>query len=140
MFWSILGRKNEKKLGAQKSTRGLHPDSIQARGINRVLGASAPPVHGEEQELPRKTRRMLAQLRSGYCSSLNDYRHRVGLSDSNICPCCGREEHSVRHIFDCRVRPTDLRPEDLWLRPVRVAEFLRTLPFFDLPAEPGPPP
>ena len=115
-------------------------DSIQARGINRVLGAPAPPVHEEEQQLPRKTRRILAQLRSGYCSSLNDYRHRVELSGSNICPCCRREEHTVRHIFDCRERPTDLRPEDLWLRPVRVAEFLRTLPFFELPAEPGPPP
>ena len=103
-------------------------------------GTPAPSVHEEEEELPRKTRRILAQLRSGYCHSLNDYRHRVGLSNSDICPCCGREEHSVRHIFECLQHPTDLRLEDLWLRPVRVAEFLRTLPFFELPAEPGQPP
>ena len=115
-------------------------ESIAARGINRVLGTPAPPVHEEEKQLSRKTRRTLSQLRSGHCYSLNDYKHRIGQSDSNICPCCRQEEHTVHHIFECPVYPTDLQPEDLWRRPVSAADFLRTLPFFELPEEPEPPP
>ena len=115
-------------------------NSIEARGVNRVLGTAAPPVRQEEEDLPRKTRRILAQLRSGHCSSLNDYKFRTGQSDTNICPCCRREEHTVQHIFECAEWPTDRRPVDLWLRPVWTAEFLRTLPFFELPEEATPPP
>ena len=70
-------------------------DSIQVRRINRVLGLPAPPVNGEVEELLRKARRTLAQQRSGYCHSLNDYGHQVGLSDSNICLCCFREHNST---------------------------------------------
>ena len=115
-------------------------ESIAARGMNRVLGTPAPPVHEEEKQLTRKTRRTLSQLRSGHCYSLNDYKHRIGQSDSNICPCCRQEEHTVQHIFECPVHPTPLQPEDLWSHRVTAAEFLRTLPFFELPEEPEPPP
>ena len=48
-------------------------DSIEARGINRVLGMPAPAVDKDEEKLLRKTRRTLAQLRSGFCLYLNDY-------------------------------------------------------------------
>ena len=129
---------------AESARREIHTaavtESIAARGINGVLGAPAPPVREEEKQLSRKTRRTLAQLRSGYCHSLNDYKHRIGQSDSSICPSCRQEEHTVRHLFECPVHPVDLQPEDLWLRPAEVAEFLRTLPFFELPEDPRPPP
>ena len=118
-------------------------ESIRARGTNRVLGTPAPPIHSEEEQLQRRTRRTLSQLRSGFCPALQDYRNRVGLSTSNICPCCRLEEHTVQHVFDsfeCSSQPTDLEPMDLWLRPATVAEYLRTLPFFDLPEEERPPP
>ena len=115
-------------------------ESIAARGTNRVLGTPAPPVHEEERQLSRQTRRTLSQLRSGHCYSLNNYKHRIGQSDTNICPCCRQEEHTVHHIFECPVHPTDLQPEALWRNPVGAAAFLRTLPFFELPEEPGPPP
>ena len=108
-------------------------NSIMARGINRVLGEPAPAVDVEEEQLPRKTRRTLAQLRSGYCSSLNAYKHRVGQSDTSICPSCRQEDQTVQHIFRCPEHPTDLTPLDLWRNPMRTAYFLRTLPFFDLP-------
>ena len=114
--------------------------SIEARGANRVLGTPAPAIDPEEERLSRKTRRVLSQLRSGFCPSLEDYRHRVGLSESEICPCCRREVHTVQHVFECPDHPTELRPLDLWLRPIGVADFLRTLPFFDLPEEERPPP
>ena len=69
--------------------------SIEAKAPNRVLGTPAPAIDPEEEQLRRKTRRTLSQLRSGFCPSLEDYRHRVGLSESGICPCCRREEHTV---------------------------------------------
>ena len=115
-------------------------NSIEARGDNRVLDTPPPPIDPEEEQLPRKTRRTLSQLRSGFCPCLEDYRHRVGLSESGICPCCRREEHTVQHVFECPDHPTELRPLDLWLHPNRAAEFLRTLPFFDLPEVERPPP
>ena len=114
--------------------------SIRARGTNRILGTPPPPINSEEEDLNRKTRRALSQLRSGFCPSLEDFRQRVGLSETNICPCCRREEHTVQHVFECSEHPTDLSPLDLWTRPVLAAEFLRTLPFFDLPEEERPPP
>ena len=111
--------------------------SIEA---NQVVGKPAPNVDQEERELARVTRRTLAQMRSGYCSSLEEYRCRIGSSPTSICPCCRLEEHTVQHVFRCPDHPTPLEPLDLWLRPVRAAEFLRTLPFFDLPEAQRPPP
>ena len=45
----------------------------------------------------------------------------------------------MQHVFECSEHPTDLSPLDLWTRPSTAAEFLRTLPFFDLPEEERPP-
>ena len=46
----------------------------------------------------------------------------------------------MQHVFECSEYPTDLSPLDLWTRPSTAAEFLGTLPFFDLPEEERPPP
>ena len=114
--------------------------SIAARTDNRVLRAPAPDIADEEQELRRKTRRTLSQLRSGECISLNSYQHKIGLSDSPICPCCRNQEHTAQHLFECPSHQTNLEPIDLWLRPILTAEFLGTLPFVDLPESRRPPP
>ena len=114
--------------------------SIATREDNRVLGAPAPDVADEEQELPRKTRRTLSQLRSSECLALNSYQHKVGLSDTPLCPCCRSEEHTTQHLFECPSHPTEREPIDLWLRPILATEFLRTLPFMDLPEARRPPP
>ena len=45
----------------------------------------------------------------------------------------------VWSVTECSQHPVNLEPVDLWLRPVAVAEFLRNLPFFDLPEGEGPP-
>ena len=115
-------------------------ESIEARGNNRILGIPAPAIDPTEKELPRPTRRLLAQMRSGFSITLNDYRHRIGQSNTSICPCCRQDEHTVQHVFECSEHPTTLQPTDLWLRPVDVAEFLRSLPFMDLPESRRPPP
>ena len=99
-------------------------DAIEARGSNRVLGEPAPETH-EEEKLPRGTRRVLSQLRVGVCHALNDFKHRVGQSETDICPCCEdgdvQEVQTVQHIFECTAHPTDLEPIDLWRRPIAVA-------------------
>ena len=114
--------------------------SIAARADNRVLGSPAPDVDDAEQELPRKTRRTLAQLRSGECLALNNYQHKMGWSDTLLCPCCRSEEHTTQHIFECPAYQTPLNLTDLWTHPVEAAEFLRGLPFMDLPESRRPPP
>ena len=114
--------------------------SIAARADSSVLGSPAPDVDDAEQELPRKTRRTLAQLRSGDCLALNSYQPRMGWSDTPLCPCCRDEEHTTQHIFECPAHQTPLVPDDLWTHPVQAAEFLRGLPFMDLPESRRPPP
>ena len=110
-------------------------NAIQESSDNPVLGAPAPEVNFEERELQRATRTTLAQLRSGYCSSLNEYRERTGLSDTPVCPCCRQAPHSVHRIFDCPSHPTDLTPLDMWRHPREVGRFLSTWPCFNIPDE-----
>ena len=103
---------------------------------NRVLGCRPPAISKRELQLPRKTRTVLSQLRSGFCCSLKDYQFRIGKSQDDICPLCLLEPETVRHIFDCPARPTQLVPDDLWAYPVDVASFLSAHPAFDVPPPP----
>ena len=112
---------------------------------NKLLNRPAPEISEEEMGLPRHYRTTLSQLRSSYCSRLLNYRYRVGLSDSDICPECGLEPHTAEHLFECTSHPTSLSPESLWTHPVEVAAHLREMSAFgDLPplspAPPRPPP
>ena len=71
----------------------IHADfvrrSISARQPNPNLCDRAPPIHRSEARLPRAYRSAMAQLRSGYSSSLNNYLVRVGRADASICPTAG---------------------------------------------------
>ena len=82
-------------------------ESIEARGNNRILGIPAPAIDPTEKELPRQTRRLLAQMRSGFSITLNDYRHRIGQSNTSICPCCRQDEHTVLRTPDRVLRTPD---------------------------------
>ena len=93
---------------------------------NKVLQAPAPAIDKSETELPRKTRALLAQLRSSYCSQLKSYSHRINNLVSDVCPDCGETPHDVHHLFACTSHPTDLAPLDLWEHPKEVATFLAT--------------
>ena len=60
--------------------------SIRTRPLNRVLHHQPPDINEEEElTLPRSHRTTLSQLRSGHCSSLNEFRHRIGISDTTSC-------------------------------------------------------
>ena len=99
--------------------------ALQGYPSNRVLHRRPPDVNDrEERELPRHTRCILAQLRSGHSSFLNEYLHRINKSDSDKCPKCLTDVHSSIHLFNCPADPTALTAEDLWLNPRAAAQFL----------------
>ena len=114
----------------------LHNNAVQAAVAassgNRLLDGPAPVVNGEELSLPRP-------------AALNNYQFIVGRSITASCPLCLDAEHTVAHLFNCPVQPTELTTLDLWNNPVEVANFISSLPFFSyLPSlrrpPPGPPP
>ena len=120
-------------------------DFLSRANPNKVLGTPPPDIAASEAELPRHHRTTLSQLRSGYCSRLNSFRHRIGLSEVDSCPECGASSHTVHHLFRCPAHPTRLTPVDLWHRPREVAEFLSHHEAFSglpelPPAEPPAPP
>ena len=114
---------------------------------NKVLLGPPPEVDPAERMLPRPYRSTLSQLRSGYCSRLQSYLHRVGRAPSPACPDCGSAPHTTEHLFSCPESPTDLVPADLWTAPLQAAQFISSLPAFSdlppfpvIPGGPFPPP
>ena len=91
---------------------------------NKVFNSAAPEISADEEKLPRKTRRILAQLRSGYSPHLRAYLKRTGVEDSDLCPDC-KEKHTTNHLFDCEANPTNLCVLSLWESPTEAANFLR---------------
>ena len=100
--------------GAAASCRGLphRPMSFAAsKATIRRKIIDAPPSHpriadsyrdrsiNKEKDLRLNRRQsvVLAQLRAGHCSLLAEYQHRIGRSDSPMCPRCGEEEETVLH-------------------------------------------
>ena len=118
-------------------------ESIDKLGENRLLEARPPKISSSESSLSRAERTTLAQLRTSQCKQLNDYKHsKLNRVPDALCPECLFRRHTVSHIFECDACPTDLTVRDLWSNPVRVANFLKTLPSFSflLPPDPPPPP
>lgn len=91
---------------------------------NRVLNTRPPPVHQSERSLNRLTRRHLAQLRSGFCHLLGDYKARLDAAASSTCRRCRSCEETVNHIFACPATPMESRPLSLWMTPIKAAEDL----------------
>ena len=124
--------------------KSLHTDavvnSINNRAPNRVLGDRPPAINTKEKYLQRKTRVTLAQMRSGFCYHLKDYQFRIGKTQDETCPLCLLSPQTVKHVFECPARPTQLIPNDLWSFPVDVASFLSSHPSYDVPPPPPPPP
>ena len=74
--------------------------------------------------MPRKTRCILAQLRSGYSNYLNYYQNRIDHNKTAICPDCNIEVHNTEHLFSCTAKPTNLTARSLWETPKEAAAFL----------------
>lgn len=109
-------------------------DATNSYQVNVVLGGRPPPIAEEERTLPRRTRVVLAQLRSGWCTRLNSYWSRIEPTIPDTCPACQRGPHDVHHLFNCGANATHLGPESIWTHPIEVAQFLG-LDLDELPAE-----
>ena len=106
--------------------------AINAQGNHPLLATATPEIDKSETTLPRHHRATLSQLRSGHCTKLRSYQHRVGRAVSASCPHCGTSDETVPHLFNCPSHPTNLSIIDLWQNPVRVAQHLSGHPSFDL--------
>ena len=91
---------------------------------NKVLNELPPPINDAEKELPRRTRCLLSQLRSGYSSMLNSYLSVVDINIEDKCPNCHQISHTTEHLFNCPSAPTELTPKSLWTKPLEAAQFL----------------
>ena len=115
-------------------------DTITTLATSNVLGIIPPDICTSECTLPRVYRTTLSQLRSGYCSRLRSYLHRIGSSDDPTCPECMQEPHTTHHLFSCQAYPNSLQVADLWHRPCEVAALISGMTAFrDLPPLDGPP-
>ena len=90
-----------------------------ARDNNKILRTHPPQVSSTEENLPRHTRRTLAQLRTNKSPFLLSYLHKIDASThpSPLCPLCSTHEHTTQHLFSCPQIPTTLSALDLWRDP-----------------------
>ena len=128
--------------------KAIHTQAVQntisALGPNPLLGTLPPSVSPSEKRLSRIQRTTLAQLQSGHCHFLGDYKVLTGRSTLALCPECLFRRQTVPHIFQCDACPTNLSLRDLWVNPVTVVQqLLVNLSSFAtlfLPNSPPPPP
>lgn len=106
---------------AEQAAASYHPPVWPPDGVGE------PKISREEEELPRKTRCTLAQLRSGYSVALNSYMSRIDPEVKDECPKCGEGPHDVDHLLHCPTKddPANQWTADaLWTMPVEVARHL----------------
>ena len=75
-----------------------------------VINWHPPPVSDTERRLPRVTRTILLQLRSGWSNTLNNCRARIIPGTSDSCPSRNQVPRDAVHIFNYPVKPTALQP------------------------------
>ena len=113
----------------KQNLKTIHHLSVQSylqdRKPNIILGHSPPSINKEELTLPRKSRRILAQLRGNQSPLLRSYLHDIKKIPSPSCPLCNHPNHDTAHLFSCTSISTNLNLIDLWENPVAVVELLR---------------
>ena len=106
---------------------GIHQDAVRTvidSSSSKLLNGRPPPIATAEQTLSRKTRTMLAQLRTGHSRILGKYMNRIDPTSRNHCHNCGHSPHDTHHLFDCLSKPTTLRVESSWTAPADTAKHL----------------
>jgi len=63
------------------------------------------PLIRRKRKLPRRSRSLLTQLRSGYFSILNSYLTVVDETIEDKCPKCFQISHTTEHLFNCPADP-----------------------------------
>ena len=109
--------------------RDIHTSIVSqhlgARDNNKMPRTHPPQVSSTEENLPRHTRRTLAQLRTNKSPFLLSYLHKIEASThpSPLCPLCRIHKHST-HLFSCPQIHTTLSALDLWRDPSGIAALL----------------
>ena len=101
----------------QSAISCIHQDVVRTKiegSSSKLFNGRPPPIATTEQTLPRKTRTILAQLRTGHSRILGQYINRIDPSARNHCHNCDQSPHDTHHIFDCPSKPTTLTVESLW--------------------------
>ena len=119
------GEEEERKKNQKAIHTAIVREHIQNQPINPLINAHPPDISITERQLPRATRRTLAQLRAQKCPMLQEYLHSIGAAEDPRCPLCGHDGHNTAHLFSCPEMQTELTPIDLWRHPVLVAELLQ---------------
>ena len=105
----------------------IHQDAVRTvieSRSSQLLKGRPPPIATAEQTLPRKTRTILAQLRTGHSRIFGQYMNRIDPTERNHCHNCGHSPHDIHHLFDCPWKPTTLTVESLWTAPDKTVKHL----------------
>ena len=105
----------------------IHQDAVRTvieSSQSKLLNGRPPPIATAEQTLPRKTRTILAQLRTGYCRNLGQGMKIIDPTARNHCHNSGESLHDTHHLLDCLSKPTTLTMESLWTTPTETAKHL----------------
>ena len=89
----------------------IHQDVVRTVieiSSSKLLNIRPPPIATAEQTPTRKTRTILAQLRTGHNRILGQYMNIIDPTTRNHCNNCGHSPHDTHHLFDCPSKPTTL--------------------------------
>ena len=111
----------------KSAIRSIHQDVIRTAiksSSSKLHNGRPPPIATAEQTLPRKTRTILAQLRTDHSRILGQYINGIDPTARNHCHNCGNSPHDTHHLFDFPSKPTTLTVESLWTAPTETAKHL----------------
>ena len=111
----------------KSSISSIHQDvvrTVSEGSSSKLLNCRPPPIATAEQTLLRKTRTIMAQMRTSHCRILGQYINRIDPTARNNCHNCGHLPHDTHHLFDCPSKTTTLTVESLWTAPTETAKHL----------------
>ena len=117
----------EEPLSYKTAISCIHKDSVRTvivSSSSKLLNCRPPPIATAEQTLLRKTRTILAQLRTGHSRILGQYMNRIDPTARNHCYNCDQSPHGTHHLFGCPSKPTTLTVELLWTVLTETAKHL----------------
>ena len=87
----------------KSAVSSIHQDAVRTAiesSSSKLLNGRVSPIATAEQTLPRKTRTILAQLRTGHSRILGHYMKRIDPTVRYHCYHCGQSPHDTHHLFD----------------------------------------
>ena len=87
---------------SKSAISSIHQDAVRnatESSSSRLLNGRPPPIVTDEQTLPRKTRTILAQQRTGHSRILGQYTKRIDPTAQDNCHDCGHSPHDTHHLF-----------------------------------------